>query len=96
MRRIDGERGQHREDVRIEMLLEPSHVGLAKVGWIGEHDAGLDELGPKLPPTALLFSGEMGHALADLHQLLGGRQPVLGGVRDALAHLAPQTSDAGP
>ena len=91
---IDGERRQDRENMRMEVLFEPGHIGLAQVGRVGEHDAGIDEFGPQLAPPTLLFGGEMGDALADLHELFGRRQPILGGFRHALADLAAQTGDA--
>ena len=94
MRRVDGERREDGEDVGVEMVLQPGHVIAAEVVGIDEQDAGHGEVAPQLAPPPLLLGGEVGHALADLDQLLRRRQAVLGRFRHALADFLAQTSDA--
>ncbi len=94
MRRIDGQRRQNRKHMQQEILFEPGEFRLGQILRIDENDAGRLEFAAQFAPAALLFGGEQARALADLDQLLGGRQPVFRARIDAGAHLAAQTRDA--
>ena len=94
MRRVDGERRQHREDVAEEVILEPGPFGLRQAGSLGEDDALFEQDIPQFAPAPLLVGGEVRDGDRDLRQLLLGRQPILRRGGDARAHLADEARDA--
>ena len=94
MRRIDRQRGQHREDVLQEMIVEPGLLGLGDVGAVDQDDVFLAQVLAQRAQARLLVGREAADRLADAHELLGRRQPVRALLDDALAHLVLQAGDA--
>ena len=94
MRRIDRERREQREDVRKEIIFQPSPLRLGDVGAVDEHDTGLAERRAQLEPLFLLIAHQEHDRFGNAHQLLGRRQTLrtLGG--DAGAHLRAQAGYA--
>ena len=68
MRRIDGERRQHREDVLQEIVFEPGAIGLLQAVGFDQHDVRGLELLAQFAPARLLVAGEAGDRLADARQ----------------------------
>ena len=94
MRRIDGERGQHRENLLAEMLVEPGAVGVGDLVGLDHRDAGLAQLGAHRRPHRLLVGDQqLGH-LVDLGDLLRRGQAVGGMGRNALLDHALEARDA--
>ncbi len=77
MRRINRERRQHREDSVEEMVLEPLALRLRQLGRLENDNADFGDLAAQLAPAPQLLVCEPDDALADFHELLGGRQPIL-------------------
>ena len=76
MRRIDGERREHREDVIEEMILEPRLLALGYIGPIHQHDAVVGQHGAQLAPPLLLVAGERADRLRDARKLFGRGETV--------------------
>lgn len=76
MRGVDGERGQHREDVVQEVILQPRLVALADFRAVHQHDAVGGELAAQVTPDPLLVARERRHRLGDARQLLGRSKTV--------------------
>ena len=52
MRRIDGERRQHREDARHEMIVEPVAIGLRQIAGLDDDDADILDLARAIRASA--------------------------------------------
>ena len=96
MARVDGERGEHREDALLEHLVEALAVVLVEVVVRAEDDADLGEARRELrrgrsarPEPTLVLDG-----VADLEELLRRRAAVGRGRGDAGRHLVLQAGDA--
>ena len=94
VRRVDGERGQHREDRIEEIVLQPFAVGVADLGGIDKVDVGLVQFAAQHRPAHLLVGGEAGAGFPDGAELAGERAPVVGHHGDALALLALEAGKA--
>ena len=88
MRRIDGERRQHREDLAHEALFEPGAVFGPQLLGPDHRDARLAHLLAQHAPRHLLVAHQLAGALVDRRELLRRGQAVLAGRRDAGEHLA--------
>ncbi len=94
MRGIDGERGEQREDLAQEVILEPGPLLLGHVRPVDQHDAFLGQHVPQLSPTLLLVARQNGDGLGDARELLGRGQAIRRLERgDADLELAAQTGD---
>ncbi len=76
VRRVDGERREHGEDVAEEEVVQHRAVGLVDVGAVHQHDAARNQLRAQLAPARLLVLGQLGDGGGDERQLLGGGEPV--------------------
>ena len=94
MRRVDGERRQHREDVEQEMVFEPGGFRAVQARRLDDGDALVGKFAAKLAPAALLLGRQQRHALADLGELFSRGQTVLGGRRDARTRLPIEARNA--
>ena len=94
VRRVDGERGQQREDMGEEIVFKPGALRLGDVRAVDQHDTGLGKRGTQLTPLLLLILDQHHHRLGDPHQLLGGRQPFGALAGDAGSNLRPQAGHA--
>ena len=94
MRRIDGDRRQHRKDVAEEMLLEPVALLVGELPGAEHMNAGLAEQRLEPHPALLLLVGQLGDEAIDAVELLGWRQPVLARRLDAGDDLAAQAGHA--
>ena len=72
VRRIDGERCQHREDRIEEVPFEPAEVVRAKRVGGDDHDAGLRELFAQRLPVGVLLQHKLADFDVDGAKLLGG------------------------
>ena len=72
--RADGQRGQHRVDLAVELRVDLLALGRAQVAERGDLDARLRQRGADLlGPDAALLGGQLAHALGDaLEHLLAG------------------------
>ena len=94
MRRIDGERRQHREDALHEESVEPFAIGHAQRVHLGHDQPGMGELALHLVPGVLLVGDEPAGADVHVGQLLRGRLPVGRDGRHARLRLADEAGDA--
>ena len=94
MRRIDRKRGQHRENVAEEVILEPALLGFGDVRSIDQNDVLLAQILAQRAPARLLIGSETADCLADAGQLLDGSEPVRAPFNDAFAHLVLETGNA--
>ena len=93
MRRIDGERGEDREYVVEEIILEPRLLGLRHLGAVDQHDVLVNQLLAQFAPARLLISPQRRYRLGDSRKLLGRGQAVRAFGRDAGPHLAFEAGD---
>ena len=96
VRRVDRERGQHREDRNRGNSLS-SHARSSATERVAgnDHDAGVLQAPPRsCVQSARCCTNEIVDLGVDGAQLLGGRQPVVADRRDELARLALQAGDA--
>ena len=75
MRRIDGKRRQHREDVVEEIILEPGGLRLGQTRSFDKDDPLLQKYVLQFAPAVLLRGRELGHLCADPGELLWGVSP---------------------
>ena len=94
VRRVDGERGEHREDRIEEIVLQPVAVGIADAAGIDEVDVGFVQFAAQLRPACLLVAGQAGTGITDGAELPAQRAPVVGHHGDALALLALEAGEA--
>ncbi len=94
MGRIDGQRGQDREQLAQEHLLQPLALDVGDVAGIQYAQALGGQLGPDLLPQPLLHGHQIGGRCVHPLQLLAGGQAILAEHPDALAHLTFQASHA--
>ena len=86
VRRVDGERGEHRKDPTFELLDEVLAVVLVELGPAAEPDADLGERRHDLPQEEILGTlHEVAHPLGDDLQVVArgqtvGRRPAHPGV----------------
>ena len=94
MRRIDGDRRQHREDVGEEVLLQPGLLPLAQLLGGEDADSLRPQFGHQAAPAVLLIFHQPPGALVDRRELLRGGQTFLAGLQNAGPHLPLQAGDA--
>ena len=94
MRRIDGERRQHRKDARKKMILQPLAIRFGEIAGFGDDDADFLDVSPQLAPSAHLLIGQLDDALLDADELLPGAEPVLRKGVELRTRLPAQTGDA--
>ncbi len=94
MRRIDGERCQHREYLRHEALFEPIAILGREVLGADHGDARFRHLLAQHAPSHLLVAHQLPRAMVDRLELLRRRQPVLARRHDARQHMAFEAGDA--
>ncbi|MNJ39056.1 hypothetical protein D3C77_339190 [compost metagenome] len=95
VRRVDGHRRQHGEELVEELRLQPLAFGLGDAGALDDLDARRRHLLAQDPPLALLFGHQAAGGGVDLLQLLGRGQAVGRDHPHPLAHLALQAGHAG-
>jgi hypothetical protein len=94
MRRVDRERGQQREYIVEEVILDPASLGLGDVAAIDQNNADLGQDAAQVAPDRLLVGGELGDRLIDQDQLLGRGQTIRTALGDALPYLGLDAGDA--
>ena len=94
MRRVDGDRRQHRIELRGEVFVEPAAFAASHFVGADHRDAGLLHLVDQAEPFLLLPAHQLGDPLVDRRQLLGRRQTLGRGGLDTGAHLAAQAGHA--
>ena len=94
MRRIDRQRGQHREHFRQEIVFEPLPLLGRGLLRLQDGDSGRPHLLQEPAPTALLPHHQLFGDRVDLGELLRGRQAVVGDDLDMRGNLAAQTRHA--
>ena len=87
MRRVDGERSQHRKDVLQKIVSSQARSGFLKRVPVDQDDTFSSKFLTQLLPPLQLVTCQHGHRIGDAAELLGWGQPIrtLGG--DALAYL---------
>ncbi len=94
VRRIDRERGQHREDLLPEVGAQPLALGRAQLAPADHLDALGGQLGPDLLGEAGRMPGDqVGRPLGDQLELVAQRDPVAAAHRQAGAEPALQSGD---
>ena len=91
MRGINGKRCQNRENMSEEMLTQPFRFNFVEIRRIEEDYSSALQLLAQFAPAPLLFRRQEADALAELGELFGRRQPVLGRCRNSSAQLAAKT-----
>ena len=95
VRRVDRERGEHREHALTEERLQMSSILLVELLPVDDPEPLLLERRAEIVrPQRVRASAELDHALADAGQLLVGCEPLRGGGTDAGVALLLQTGDA--
>ena len=90
MRRIDGDRRDHRQDLLEEALIEPLVlVGGEEFLAVDNGDAVLGQFLLQLQPAPVLFGHQLLGKFADLLELLGRRQPIVADFRDICSRTWP-------
>jgi hypothetical protein len=77
MRRIDGERRQHRKDLGAEIAVEPGAVFIAERAVLDHFDARGRERGAQFGPGFLLVLDQLARHGFDAGELLRGAEPVV-------------------
>ena len=94
VRRVDRQRGEHREDAFHEPGIEPEALAVAEAGGVAHDQAGLFQLAAQLLPDLELCGHQGFGACFHLHQLLGGGAAIGRGGGDAGLGLADEAGDA--
>ena len=90
MRRIDGDRRHHRQNLFQKALVQPRLFRRGQIAAIGHQNAVGRQLALELVPAPVLFRHQLGGEASHLVQLLGGGQAVIADFAQSLAHLADQ------
>ncbi len=93
MRRIDGERRQHRENLGLEALGQEGVILGRKLVRLDHRDSSGGHFAFERGPGLLLILHQLAGATVDGGELLRRGQPVLARSRDAGLHLALQAGD---
>ena len=94
VRRIDGQRRQHREQLGQEARLQRGALGLGDFMGGDVAQSFARQFGAQLAPAGLLIGHQVGGGGVDPKELLGGGQAVLADHPDPLAHLGLQPGHA--
>ena len=96
MRWINRKRRQNRKNMCQEMLPQPFRFRLVEIRRIDDNNPNSLQLLAQLAPAPLLFRRQKADALAELGELFGRRQPVLGRRRYSGAQLAREDRRPAP
>ena len=94
MRRIDGQRREHREHVGEEIILQPDPLAFRDFIGLHQHDAGGREFHAQPAPLFLLRGLQPPDGLADARKLLARGHAVVAALGDARPELAAQAGHA--
>src|SRR5262249_40991410 len=94
MRRIDGERGQQRENLPKELIFEPGPFFFRHVRPFDQHDALLGQHLPQLAPALLLIACQRTDGLRDAGELFRRSEAIRALDRNAGALLALEAGNA--
>ena len=94
LRRIDGQRRQHRQHLVAKIAIEPPALVAAELVRRHQGDAGLAQALRQQPETTLLLVHLRAGQALDFVQLLRRGQAVLAGRADPRRHLTPEAGDA--
>ena len=91
---IDGERREHRKDLRFEKLIDPLQFSLVEVAHRVDLDPVLCQLGQQDVVQALpLLLHEVSDSLGDSIELLAGSQSVGRNLLYSRGNLTPESGD---
>ena len=94
MGRVDGDRGQNREELGEEDFLQGGAIIVIHLFGLQHLDASGLQLPMQGAPAGLLGGHEVSSALGHLFHLISGAQPILARDTHALAHLPLQARHA--
>ena len=92
--RVDGQWGEHREELGGEGLFQRIQLGVGDLGGGNDVQPFGGQFVAELAPAGLLVAHQVGSLVVDALQLLGRGQAVLAGDPHAFAHLGAQAGHA--